>query len=94
MNSFIGFCVVSTTLLVANSLAGHAISWVDRHDHYGGGYNYGLGGSGGAGGAGGAVSGGFNGGYGGQYGGYGGYGAYDGFGGYGKDYYVSLKNVC
>lgn len=83
--------MVSTTLLVANSLAGHAISWVDRHDHYGGGYNYGLGGSGGAGGA---VSGGFNGGYGGQYGGYGGYGAYDGFGGYGKDYYVSLKNVC
>lgn len=100
MNRFLGFCVLS--LMVTGSLAGHALSWVDRHDNFGG-YNYGVGGgagygfAGGYGGAGagagvgagagaGAVGYGYGGGYGAGAGGYG--GAYGG-GGYGGDYYVS-----
>lgn len=106
MNRFFALSLVSVAALVAGTSAG-AISWVDRHDLYGGGYNYGLGINGAYGGGiavGGAIgnaggfigggaggAGGFAGGFGGGAGGVGGAGGYGGYGGYGGDYYVSSK---
>lgn len=99
---------MSVAALVSGTAAG-AISWVDRHDLYGGGYSYGLGAGAGAflGGAGGGYyggggGGGVFGGAGGAAGGVGGFigggggGGYGGGGidgGYGHDYYVSA-NYC
>lgn len=105
MNRFFVLSVVSVAAMMTGSHAGQAISWVDRQDHYGGGYNYGLGGgaggfnggaggfNGGAGGIGGFNGGGgfINGGQGGAGGGFAGGagGLGGGYGGYGGDYYVS-----
>ena len=96
MNRFV-LSFASVAALVSLCSAG-AISWSDRHDLYGGGYNYGLGinGAGVAGGfIGGAGVGGINGGGAGGFIGGGGIGGgAGGFigGGYGHDYYVRETN--